>query len=738
MKPENIVQPRQAGQDANDYRQYFADLLRTHSVVSLVAGGLLLAGGAALATPASGPVAVSPGSVQEAMPIGEVCPTFSWTEVESAGGYELVVWRLSAGAEESAEFETAIAEKLPGGALGWTPSLGRCLARGGRYAWAVRAIGGDGVGEWSDPALFIVAAGPTEAVFQEALAIVRRYLAASGAAAASRGREAGEDLSEAPAAPERGRRPAIGVVSARGADGKALATAPAAIHAEPSATSGEVVGVRGVVNSSGGAAGVFNNTAGGKILSGLNDGSEVLNVNGSGDVSATSFSGDGSGLTGLNPANITGTVAITKGGTGATTAATARANLGAAGNFSELSGTLESGQLTGTYSSAVTLSNASNSFTGDGSGLTGVTSTDPTKVAKSGDTMTGTLTLTPGAGDALVANADIDLASGDLYKGGVLFLHDNGSSNTALGDSALLSGGGAANTAIGEDAMRLRSSGSRNTAIGGNALKNNTSGSDNTAVGDNANASGNGSDNTAVGEEALRVAGGTGNTAVGEDALYSNSTGDDNTAIGRRALRLSTGGQDNTAVGWGALIDSTGNDNIAVGKDAGSVITTGNGNIYLGHPGVAGDSGFLRIGFPLSRAYINGIRGITTNSANAIPVLIDSSGQLGTTSSSRRFKKDIRNMGEVSSRVLELRPVSFRYKQHLSAEASTGDRRTVQYGLIAEEVKEIFPELVVYDSEGHPETVRYHLLSSLLLNELQKQQRTIGKLAAEVERLRGE
>lgn len=656
---------------------------------------------------ASRPVAVSPGKLQETVLINETCPTFSWTSVDGAEAYELVAWLLSKdteeskGAEDSAEPEAVIEETLPRGAQAWTPSLGRCLTRGGQYAWAVRAIGGEGTGEWSEPSLFAVAAGPTESEFQEALAIVRRYVAIAGASATP-SPEAGVILTAPVGSGNR--------LSASKADIKALATAPAAIHAEPSAISGEVVGVRGVVNSSGGTAGVFNNTAGGKILSGLASGIEVLGVNSSGDVSANSFTGDGSGLSGLDPTSISsGTAAID-----------------ISGNAANITDTLGNGQLSGTYSNALTFSNASNSFTGDGSGLTGVTATDATKVAKSGDTMTGKLILSPGSGYALEANADIDL-DGDLYKGGVLFLHDNGSSNTALGESALLSGGGGANTAIGKDAMRLRSSGSRNTAVGLNALENNASGSDNTAIGDNANASGDGSDNTAVGEEALRVAGGNGNTAVGEDALYSNSTGDDNTAIGRRALRLSTGGQDNTAVGWGALINSTGDDNIAVGKDAGSVITTGNGNIYIGHPGVAGDSGFLRIGFPLSRAYINGIRGVTTNNNNAIPVLIDSSGQLGTVSSSRRFKQNIRDMGEVSSRLLQLRPVSFRYKQHASAEASTDNQRTVQYGLIAEEVEEIFPELVVYDSDGRPETVRYHLLSSLLLNELQKLQRVIER-----------
>ncbi len=554
--------------------------------------------------------------------------------------------------------EQVIRERLPKGAQGWTPAVRRCLTRARIYAWMVGAVTRDGI-TWSEPALFQVAPGTTEQEFREALLVVRSYLAAVEDAVADVEQEA--PVAEAsPGSPR---------------------TARKAAPAEPLGTS-------------------------------------LFNVNGT--MEATSFIGDGSGLTALDPASLSaGTAAID-----------------ISGNAANITGTLGSGQLSGTYSNALTFSNASNSFTGNGSGLTGVSSTDPTKVAKAGDTMTGTLILSPGAGNALEANADVDL-DGDLYMSGELFLHVNGSSNTAVGESALLSGGGGSNTAVGSDAMRLRTSGDRNTAVGLNALENNTSGSDNTAVGDNANRSGNGSDNTAVGEEALRVAGGDGNTAVGEDALYSNSTGDDNTAVGRRALRLSTGGEDNTAVGWGALINSTGNSNIAVGKDAGSVITSGDGNIYLAHPGIAGDTTTLRVGFPLTHAYINGIRGVTTNNNNAIQVLIDSSGQLGTASSSRRFKTDIRDMGDVSSRLLGLRPVSFTYKQHADGEESAADPGSEQYGLIAEEVDAVFPELVVHDSEGHPETVRYHLLSSLLLNELQKQRRLIEELAAELGRLTG-
>ena len=123
-----------------------------------------------------------------------------------------------------------------------------------------------------------------------------------------------------------------------------------------------------------------------------------------------------------------------------------------------------------------------------------------------------------------------------------------------------------------------------------------------------------------------------------------------------------------------------------------------------------------------NRAFLNGIRGVTTGMADAVPVMIDSSGQLGTVSSSSRFKKEVAAMGRASSSLLALRPVTFRYRQQPVA-----GRQPLQFGLIAEEVAEVFPELVIYSRDGQPETVKYHLLSSLLLNELQKQNRRIRR-----------
>jgi hypothetical protein len=129
-----------------------------------------------------------------------------------------------------------------------------------------------------------------------------------------------------------------------------------------------------------------------------------------------------------------------------------------------------------------------------------------------------------------------------------------------------------------------------------------------------------------------------------------------------------------------------------------------------------------KVGFQ-TKTFIAGVRGITTINANAIPVMIDSAGQLGTVSSSRRVKEDIHDMDNVSQRLFQLRPVTFRYTQ-----AFAGGAKPVQYGLIAEEVAEVFPELAVMNAGGEPETVKYQDLSVLLLNELQRLQQRVEAL----------
>ena len=377
------------------------------------------------------------------------------------------------------------------------------------------------------------------------------------------------------------------------------------------------------------------------------------------------------------------------------------------------------------------------------------------------------------------ADGDVDL-SGSIWKGGVRFLHNVGAMhNTFLGENAgNFNTFGAGNTAIGTSALGLNSAGNSNTASGEYALYSNTTGSSNTATGSWAlysnttgelnTATGGGAliynttglSNTATGVSALRSnTTGHQNTATGSSALRSNTTGGGNTATGPNALSFNTTGNYNTATGNGALFhnttgtantangvsafannatginntasgawalysNTTGDLNVAIGMQAGLNATTGSNNIYLGANvvGVAGESDTIYLGVQgwQTKTVIAGIRGITTGLGDAVPVLIDSAGQLGTVSSSRRFKEDIRDMGETSRALFALRPVTFRY-----AHAYADGAKPLQYGLVAEEVADVFPALAVLNADGGVDTVHYETLSVLLLNEVQQQQRKL-------------
>ncbi|MBI3781858.1 MAG: DNRLRE domain-containing protein [Deltaproteobacteria bacterium] len=297
-----------------------------------------------------------------------------------------------------------------------------------------------------------------------------------------------------------------------------------------------------------------------------------------------------------------------------------------------------------------------------------------------------------------------------------------GSSNTATGYHALTSTiNGFFNTATGARALASNIYGTSNTATGADALGLNDGGDDNTAVG-NAALGGNvvGSANTAIGRSALENNSTSYNTAVGFNALTSSTSGGENIAVGANATDALTTGSNNTAIGTGAFGNLTaGTGNIAVGWHGGLSATTNDNDIYIGSTGAAAENNTIRIGNTShTKTFIRGIYGQTTANT-AIPVLVDSfTGQLGTVSSSRRFKIDIHDMKQASSALLKLRPVTFKYKPNLDPSGTT------QYGLIAEEVEQVMPDLVVYDKDGKPETVKYHILASLLLNELQKQYRT--------------
>ena len=229
------------------------------------------------------------------------------------------------------------------------------------------------------------------------------------------------------------------------------------------------------------------------------------------------------------------------------------------------------------------------------------------------------------------------------------------------------------------------------------------------------------SSNFSAGWGALPGTTGINDTAVGYSALSAATTGLGNTASGSWALGDNTTGNSNTAVGGYALgFNTTGNNNIAIGYEAGfGNLATASNNIDIGNQGTGGDSSAIRIGSEgaQTNTYIAGIYGVTSF---GIPVYINSNGQLGTVSSSRRYKEDIQDMADASSGLLRLRPVTFRYKK-----PSDDGSKPVQYGLIAEEVAEVYPDLVARSADGQIETVKYQLLDPMLLNELQKQHATI-------------
>ena len=281
--------------------------------------------------------------------------------------------------------------------------------------------------------------------------------------------------------------------------------------------------------------------------------------------------------------------------------------------------------------------------------------------------------------------------------------------------------------------MGANKTGSFNTATGVAALFQNTTGNNNTAAGywalsgSGTNSFNTGNNNTASGFEALLSnTTGNGNTATGTKALFHNTTGSNNTANGINAMFLNTIGNGNIAEGRGALGDNTtGSFNLAVGFGAGANLTTGSNNIDIGALGVAGESNTMRIGTVKQTAtFITGIRGNATSNANAVPVVIDSAGQLGTISSSRRFKDEMKPMDNTSEAILGLKPVTFHYK--------TDKQNTPQFGLIAEEVAKVDPNLVVRDEKGEIYTVRYEAVNAMLLNEFLKEHSQVQQLKATV------
>jgi hypothetical protein len=312
-----------------------------------------------------------------------------------------------------------------------------------------------------------------------------------------------------------------------------------------------------------------------------------------------------------------------------------------------------------------------------------------------------------------------------------LFFNTTGRGNTALGSLALLDNNGDENTAIGTETLLMNTTGNANTAIGHEALFFNSTGSNNTALGFQALFSNTtGGNNTANGNRALylNTTGGN-NTANGWRALYMNTTATNNTAHGHLALNGNTIGPDNTALGYSALSNNTtGSSNIAIGSSAGINLTTGNNNIDIGALGVGGEANTIRIGETglQTNVYIAGISGATV--AGGVTVRIDATGHLGTLASSARYKEAIQPMTRESEPILSLKPVTFRYKKELDPHAIP------QFGLVAEDVAKIDPDLVAKDDQGKPYTVRYEAVNAMLLNEFLKEHKKVEEQAALLKR----
>jgi len=306
-----------------------------------------------------------------------------------------------------------------------------------------------------------------------------------------------------------------------------------------------------------------------------------------------------------------------------------------------------------------------------------------------------------------------------------LYLGSDGGSNTGVGTATLALNTADSNTAVGATALLLNTTGSTNTAVGRNALTNNQIGSDNNALGAfalfNNDSSGSGSANF--------------NNAFGRNALMNNVDGDENDAFGDNAIEENTTGSQNTAMGDDALDgNTTGSGNTAVGKEAGNSIIDGNDNVVLGHNagiGIMHASRNIAIGTEVAgpftdfddTCFIGSIFGeIVSDPGSQTAVYVDQFNNVGVFNSSQWYKHDIQPMDKASETLYRLKPVTFKFNSDWKG--------TMQYGLIAEEVAEVDPKLVVHDKNGQITSVHYEQINSMLLNEFLKEHKKVGELQA--------
>ena len=338
-----------------------------------------------------------------------------------------------------------------------------------------------------------------------------------------------------------------------------------------------------------------------------------------------------------------------------------------------------------------------------------------------------------------LALLNLTSATGNSAFGGpyVLYWNTSGSSNVAFGAYALqLNTTSDFNTAVGGYALSYSTTGADNVAVGFDSLALNSTGSGNSAVGSYSlvnNSSG--ENNTAVGVSALpNSLDVSNNTALGVIALSSNRTGKGNEAQGTQALFNNQSGIRNLGIGSNALNENvSGSYNIALGFDAGYNQTTGNDNIYVANQGVAAESQTLRLGSQGTAGVLGSgilsayVAGVATTTVTGSAVYVTPSGQLGVLASSERFKTDVESMGSASEKLAQLRPVTFKLK--------TDPDGTTQYGLVAEEVAKIYPELVIHGADGKINGVRYEELAPMVLNVVQQQSARLAAGNRQIEEL---
>jgi len=286
-----------------------------------------------------------------------------------------------------------------------------------------------------------------------------------------------------------------------------------------------------------------------------------------------------------------------------------------------------------------------------------------------------------------------------------LFLNTTGNFNTGIGTVSLLINTADNNTAVGTRSLLLNTTGSENTAVGANALLHNDSGSENNAFGSSA---------------LFSNVDGFFNNAHGRSAL-TNNTGSENNAFGDLALENTTTGSSNTAIGDDALRSNVdGSGNIAIGDEAGTGLNPSVSNcIAIGAPG---DGPFADLD---STCFIGSIYGeAVSDPGTQTAVFVDQYNVVGIFNSSRRFKHDIKPMDKASETLHRLKPVTFKFNSDWKG--------TTQYGLIAEEVAEVDPQLVVRGKDGEVQTVHYEHINNMLLNEFLKEHKKVQELTATV------